>query len=213
VDRYWLEKRLIGCRWCRLWAWSGGSSRELFFYSPKDFLTYTVEPLIARAGAVDRSWVLSKGSFRASVLASLFAISLFAIPGVVSATDTLQVSDYHGKVLVVDFWASWCVPCRRSFPWMNEMQQKYGDEDLVIVAVNLDNEASDAAEFLRQYPAKFKISYDPERNLAREFEVEAMPTSFLIDRNGNVIERHLGFKTGQVDDYEAAIVSALRNKP
>ncbi len=96
---------------------------------------------------------------------------------------------------------------------MNEMQQKYGDEDLVIVAVNLDNEASDAAEFLRQYPAKFKISYDPERNLAREFEVEAMPTSFLIDRNGNVIERHLGFKTGQVDDYEAAIVSALRNKP
>lgn len=157
--------------------------------------------------------MLSKGSFRASVLASLFAISLFAVPGVVSATDTLQVSDYHGKVLVVDFWASWCVPCRRSFPWMNEMQQKYGDEDLVIVAVNLDNEASDAAEFLRQYPAKFKISYDPERNLAREFEVEAMPTSFLIDRNGNVIERHLGFKTGQVDDYEAAIVSALRNKP
>ncbi|MCJ7593111.1 MAG: TlpA family protein disulfide reductase, partial [Woeseiaceae bacterium] len=100
---------------------------------------------------------MSKGSFRASVLASLFAISLFAVPGVVSATDTLQVSDYHGKVLVVDFWASWCVPCRRSFPWMNEMQQKYGDEDLVIVAVNLDNEASDAAEFLRQYPAKFKI--------------------------------------------------------
>lgn len=155
---------------------------------------------------------MSKGSFRPDVLGTLCAVLLCLIPFVTSAADSLQLSDYRGKVLVVDFWASWCVPCRRSFPWMNEMQEKYGDDGLVIVAVNLDNETSDAAEFLRHYPAAFKISYDPERKLAREFGVEAMPSSFLIDREGNIIERHLGFKTGQTDDYEAAVVSALRNK-
>ncbi|NQV86276.1 MAG: TlpA family protein disulfide reductase [Woeseiaceae bacterium] len=156
--------------------------------------------------------MLSNGSFRPGVLRTLCAVSLCLIPYLTSAADSLQLSEYRGKVLVVDFWASWCVPCRRSFPWMNEMQQKFGDEGLVIIAVNLDNDASDAAEFLRAYPAQFKISYDQERELALEFEVEAMPSSFLIDRDGNIIERHLGFKTGQTDDYEAAIVSALRNK-
>lgn len=156
---------------------------------------------------------MSKGSFRSDVSGTVCAVLLCLIPFVTSAADSLQLSDYRGKVLVVDFWASWCVPCRRSFPWMNEMQEKYGDDGLVIVAVNLDNEASDAAKFLQQYPADFKIAYDHERKLAREYEVEAMPSSFLIDREGNIIERRLGFKTGQTDDYEAAIVSALRNKP
>jgi thiol-disulfide isomerase/thioredoxin len=135
------------------------------------------------------------------------------MPIIAGATDAPQLGDYHGKVVVLDFWASWCVPCRRSFPWMNEMQRKYGDKGLVIVAVNLDNDTSDAAEFLRAYPAEFTIAYDPERKMARDFSVEAMPSSFLIDRDGAVIERHLGFKTGKTDDYEAAIVSALGNQP
>jgi thiol-disulfide isomerase/thioredoxin len=162
---------------------------------------------------VDRSWILKNGIFRAGAIGILFSLLLGTFSPVAGAADSLQVSDYRGKVLVLDFWASWCVPCRRSFPWMNEMQQKYGDDGLVIVAVNLDNEASDAAEFLKAYPAEFTIAYDPTRKLARDYAVEAMPSSFVIGRDGTVIESHLGFKVAKIDEYEAAIVSALRKQP
>lgn len=157
--------------------------------------------------------MLRNGISRSGLPGTLLAVLLVCFPLLAGANDALQLGDYRGKVVVLDFWASWCVPCRRSFPWMNEMQAKYGDDGFVIVAVNLDNGTSDASEFLRQYPAQFTIAYDPERTLAREFGVEAMPSSFLIGRDGTVIERHLGFKTGKSDDYEAAIVSALRKEP
>jgi cytochrome c biogenesis protein CcmG/thiol:disulfide interchange protein DsbE len=144
--------------------------------------------------------------FTSAALAAL----LLAHPVISSADDSLHLSDYKGKVVVLDFWASWCVPCRRSFPWMNTMQQKYADDGLVIIAVNLDNEVSEAKAFLQQYPAEFQIFYDHDRQLARELAVEAMPSSFLIGRDGEVSERHLGFKSAKIDEYEAAIVAALR---
>ena len=139
-------------------------------------------------------------------VAALLAVS----PIAADAADELRLDDYHGKVVVLDFWASWCVPCRRSFPWMNEMQAKYGDDGLVVIAVNLDNDASEARAFLQQYPAQFTIVYDPDRSLAHDYDVQVMPSSYLIGRDGNVIERHLGFKTAKTDEYEAAIVAAIR---
>ena len=137
------------------------------------------------------------------------AAVLAVLPGVASSADSLQLEDYAGKVVVLDFWASWCVPCRRSFPWMNEMQEKYADEGLVIIAVNLDNNAIDAAEFLQEYPASFRIVYDSDKSLAQQFDVQAMPSSFLIDRDGRVIDVHMGFKVKQQAEYEATIVEAL----
>ena len=149
---------------------------------------------------------------RLSIAVAFFAVLLVVIPVAGHAADTLNLDNYRGKVVVLDFWASWCVPCRRSFPWMNEMQEKYGDDGLVIIAVNLDNEASAAEKFLQQYPAEFSISYDHDRQLVHQYAVEAMPSSFLIDRDGTTIERHMGFKSGKTDEYEAAIVAALGNK-
>ncbi len=148
---------------------------------------------------------------RSGIAGTFFAVLLIVVPITANAANTLNLSDYQGKVVVLDFWASWCVPCRRSFPWMNEMQQKYGDDGLVIIAVNLDNESSDARKFLQQYPAEFWISYDHDRQLVRKYAVEAMPSSFLIGRDGSIIERHLGFKSGKTDEYEAAIVAALQS--
>jgi peroxiredoxin len=93
---------------------------------------------------------------------------------------------------------------------MNTMQEKYADDGLVIIAVNLDNDIPEAKAFLDWYPAEFQIFYDHDRQLARQFAVEAMPSSFLIDRDGEVTESHLGFKSAKTDEYEAAIVSVLR---
>ncbi|MGB5739110.1 MAG: TlpA disulfide reductase family protein [Woeseia sp.] len=118
-------------------------------------------------------------------------------------------NEYRGQVVVVDFWASWCVPCRRSFPWLNEMQKKYAADGLVIVGVNEDNDQREAAAFLAEVPADFRIVPDPDGQIASQFDLLAMPTSFLIDRDGVVIENHLGFKVAKTGEYEAALRRAL----
>jgi thiol-disulfide isomerase/thioredoxin len=116
----------------------------------------------------------------------------------------------NGKVVLVDFWASWCAPCLQSFPWMNELQQKHAGEGLVIVAVNLDQDRALADAFLRKVPAKFRLEYDPAGNIARQFDVQAMPTSFLIDRSGRVRTRHAGFKDKHRAEREKQIEQLLK---
>jgi len=138
----------------------------------------------------------------------LLAALLIWVP-LASADKAFNLSKYNGKVVIVDFWASWCVPCRRSFPWMNAMQEKYAADGLIIIAVNLDRNAEDAARFLEKYPANFEITYDPEGALAKEYGVEVMPSSFIIGRNGDRYERHSGFKVKRQDEYEATIQAAL----
>jgi thiol-disulfide isomerase/thioredoxin len=126
------------------------------------------------------------------------------------AADSL--SPGAGKVVLVDFWASWCEPCRHSFPWMNDMQKKYADDGLVIVAVNVDNDRAAAQRFLEENPTELEIRYDDDRSLVRRFEVVAMPSSFLLDGNGQLVEQHLGFKVLKQDEYEAAIKAALEKE-
>ena len=143
------------------------------------------------------------------VLATLFLAAAAADGG----SDELQIDAYAGKVVVVDFWASWCVPCRRSFPWMNEMVAKYADQGLVVIAVNLDKEPEAADAFLSEVPADFEIRFDPDASLAQEFGVEAMPNSFVFGRDGQLVARHLGFKVRKQDEYEAVLVQALGDTP
>lgn len=114
-----------------------------------------------------------------------------------------------GKVVWVDFWASWCVPCRRSFPWLNAMHEKYRDQGLQIIAVNLDRDRAAADGFLAEVPAQFALRFDPAGELAKSFEVQAMPSSFVMDAAGNVIDRHFGFKLADAEEYERGIQAAL----
>jgi len=116
----------------------------------------------------------------------------------------------NGKVVLVDFWASWCGPCLQSFPWMNELQQEHADDGLVVVAVNVDQERALADAFLKKVPAKFQVEYDQAGNLARQFGVQAMPTSFLIDRQGNIRIRHAGFREKQREERELQIEQLLK---
>lgn len=145
---------------------------------------------------------------RWALLAALCTLAVFSVtnrPAV--AADSLAPG--AGKVVLVDFWASWCEPCRHSFPWMNDMQKKYANDGLVIVAVNVDNDRAAAERFLDENPTELEIRYDDDRSLARRFEVVAMPSSFLLDENGQVVEQHMGFKVLKQDEYEAAIKAAL----
>jgi thiol-disulfide isomerase/thioredoxin len=151
---------------------------------------------------------------RLSLLVALLAVLSALSPGVQSAEDgdTLDLDAYSGNVVVLDFWASWCVPCRRSFPWLNQMHARYEQDGLVIIGVNVDQESQEAAEFLNRYPAQFRIHYDSAGKLATEFGVRGMPSSFVIGRDGRLSAEHLGFKVRRQDEYEAAIVAALEQE-
>lgn len=133
----------------------------------------------------------------------------------VSATATAKeskpfdLSAYQGKVVMLDFWASWCIPCRKSFPWLNEMQAAKESQGLVIIGVNVDEDRADAEAFLQRYEAKFKLEFDPKGEYASFYDIPGMPTSLIFDRNGQLIHTHAGFKLNNIAEYETAIDSAL----
>ncbi len=107
--------------------------------------------------------------------------------------EPLDLDSLKGKVVYLDFWASWCGPFRESFPWMNRLQGELGASGLVVIAVNVDRERAAAEQFLRNHPAQFRIVYDSQGKLPEKFGVRGMPTSFLIDRNGHIQFHHEGF--------------------
>jgi len=130
----------------------------------------------------------------------------FSLPG---ASGTVSLHDFRGKVVLIDFWASWCVPCRQSFPWMTSMMSRYGAQGLEIVAVNLDKKRDAADRFLEAFPATFPVVFDPSGKTAEEFRVEAMPSSFLVSRTGEIIHIYAGFDPGHVQTIETQIQEAL----
>ena len=123
-------------------------------------------------------------------------------------TDTFDISAYQGKVVFVDFWASWCPPCRASFPFMADLASRYGD-DLAIVAINVDESRSDAERFLESFDTPFDIVYDAAGDLATAFNVPGMPTSYVFGRDGSFVHRHIGFRKSDQEDIRQLIHSAV----
>lgn len=115
--------------------------------------------------------------------------------------DAVALDRLRGQVVYVDFWASWCAPCRRSFPWMNEMQAKYGAKGFTVVGVNVDKKRPDAERFLAQNPAGFTIVYDEAGATPSAWGVKGMPSSYLIDGTGQVVFVERGF----TDEHKVAM--------
>jgi cytochrome c biogenesis protein CcmG, thiol:disulfide interchange protein DsbE len=105
-------------------------------------------------------------------------------------TDSTQLNN---KVVYVDFWASWCTPCRQSFPWMKELQENYRSKGLQVVAVNLDKNHKAAQAFLGETKAPFAVIFDSTGSIAKSYHLQAMPMSFLYGRDGNLRTSHEGF--------------------
>ncbi|WP_346776937.1 TlpA disulfide reductase family protein [Thalassotalea sp. G2M2-11] len=121
------------------------------------------------------------------------------------------VADHKGKVIYVDFWASWCVPCRKSFPWMNKMQTEHSNNNFTVLSVNLDAQPDLAEKFLKEVPAQFPIFYDPKGQVAKAFKLKGMPSSFIINKRGEIVSSHVGFTEKKKQKYQAEIL-ALINK-
>ncbi len=133
----------------------------------------------------------------------------FELPG---DNKTINLEKLKGKVVYLDFWASWCVPCRKSFPWMNDMHSRYGDKDFTIVAINLDTSKSDALKFLKSVPAKFDIAYDPDGNVASKYKLKVMPSSYLIDKSGTLVFAHKGYREDDSNEIEKKIRKLINSK-
>ena len=130
----------------------------------------------------------------------------FALP---SAKGQVTLQDYRGKVVYLDFWASWCVPCRHSFPWMNAMQKNYGTKGLEVVTINMDKKRALADKFLKKYPANFTVAFDPEGKSAENYGVMGMPSSYIINRKGEIVYSHVGFREKTASKIESQIAGAL----
>jgi thiol-disulfide isomerase/thioredoxin len=142
-------------------------------------------------------------------LATPMAASVHAAQATSGGDAPVDLAALKGKVVYLDFWASWCVPCRQSFPWMNDMHRKYEADGLVVLAVNMDQVRADADGFLRQYPAQFRVAFDPAGRTASGFKLRGMPTSALIGRDGKVLLLHEGFKARDQASLEQSIRDAL----
>lgn len=120
-----------------------------------------------------------------------------------TANGTVSLESLRGKVVLIDFWASWCAPCRQSFPWMSKLYQQYSSKGFAIVAINLDKERGLAADFVDTFSPPFIVAFDPAGSTAEAYGVPAMPSSYLVGPDGTILFSHAGFdprKTGMIED-------------
>ena len=145
--------------------------------------------------------------------AARFAVLLASINCVAAVPELpTNLAEYRGQVVVVDFWASWCKPCRQSIPWLNELRARYGNQGLVIMGVNVDANRADAEKFQREVPIGFTVLYDPEGKMAEQFGLQGMPTTFVFDRDGKLAHTLLGYREARRADHETAILALLKRK-
>ena len=154
-------------------------------------------------------------------VATLLAGTFFTAPAALKVGDTLPdlasfkldgklPETLKGKIVLVDFWASWCLPCAKSFPVLDELQKKYGDK-LVILAVNVDEKAANMDKFLAKHPVTLNVVRDGEQKLVAVVAPETMPTSFILDGEGKVRFLHNGFHGEETrKEYISEIESLLK---
>ena len=124
-----------------------------------------------------------------------------------------QLPPRAGKVVLLDFWASWCAPCKASFPVLDRMYRTYKDRGFVILAVNVDDDPADMEKFLADHPVSFPIVHDARKRLVEQMAPEAMPTSYLAGRDGRIQVIHEGFKGKETEDALRAEIEKLLGAP
>ena len=135
-----------------------------------------------------------------------------------SAKDTdgneVNLSDYRGKVVLLDFWASWCVPCREELPFLVKFYREHQNDDFIILAVNIDNEEENMRTFLVKHKAThvFPVIFDSEKSIPPLYELESMPTTIFIDKKGIIRYSHTGFNDTRKDEFQVELQTLLHEE-
>jgi peroxiredoxin len=132
----------------------------------------------------------------------------FALPS--RGGDTVSLAQLKGKVVMLNFWASWCGPCRQEMPLLDQMHKRYSSLGFTLVGVNVDANSKDAEEWLSKTPVSFPVVFDRESKVSKLYDVSAMPSTVFIDRQGNVRYLHRGYKAGDEGEYLNQIRALLK---
>lgn len=122
----------------------------------------------------------------------------------------LSLSDLKGRVVYVDFWASWCGPCRKSFPALDQLRAELSAQGFEVYAINLDEKVADTEAFLKKFPVKFPLLHDAAGKTAEQFGVMGMPTAYLLDQQGVIRKVHQGFKNKDIAKIRSEVLSLLK---
>lgn len=159
-----------------------------------------------------------RGLLSAAWLVSLALPSIALEPGdpvpplveTATATPVDILPEYKGKVLYIDFWASWCGPCRKSLPALNELYEDLQDQGFEVLAVNLDESAADMERFLERYPVDYRIVPDPKGVNPERYGIPGLPSAYIVDRQGVVQGLHVGFKKNDKERLRVALEQLLQ---
>ncbi len=126
---------------------------------------------------------------------------------------SLKLSSLKGKVVIIDFWASWCEPCKVELPILNKINKKFQGKGLEIIGVNEDKEPTEANSFLKEFPVQMTLLADGQKaDVLKKLEVAGLPVTYVLNKKGQVSKIHKGFKDGDVDKFEKEIIALLKAK-
>jgi thiol-disulfide isomerase/thioredoxin len=172
-------------------------------------LIFLPEERDMRAGVFFSLLLLSLASFVAAE--SKQPAPPFTLPKL-EGEGTYSLSQFRGQVVYLDFWASWCGPCRQSLPLLNELYGELHKQGFEILAVNLDEDKASGLDFLSEVPVSYPTLYDVNGTTPNAYGLRGMPTSYLIDRNGFMRAVHMGFKPSDMKEIRAQVISLLNEK-
>ena len=175
-------------------------------------------------GTADLSWARPGRRFLkvfAALVLTVFAASSLASSGMQgqpapdfalksSTGDNLRLSEFRGDVVMINFWATWCGPCRQEMPLLDELYQRYNRVGFNLLGVNIDDDSNRAMAMIRELGVEFPVLFDSRKEVSRLYQVDAMPVTVLVDREGNVRFVHQGYKPGYEEKYLNEVRALLR---
>jgi peroxiredoxin len=158
---------------------------------------------------------------RIAAIAAALALSLPALAGseggpapafslASRAGSQVSLAQYKGQVVMINFWASWCGPCRQEMPLLEGIYKKYGRMGFTMIGVNVEPDSNAANEWLKQTPVSFPILYDKDSKVSKLYDVAGMPSTVIIDRSGKLRKLHRGYKPGDENEYLDSIRALIR---
>ncbi len=125
--------------------------------------------------------------------------------------ENIRLSDLRGQVVMLNFWASWCGPCRQEMPILDKMYQRYASVGFNLLGINVESDPKKADKFLKERPVTFPILYDTTKKVSEQYKVAAMPTTVLIDCDGNIAHVHKAYKAGDEKKYIKLVKGLIRS--